>query len=307
MAKAVRFDRFGGTEVLEVKDVDRPEPGPGEVRVEVVASSINPGEAAIREGRLEQLFTTTFPSGEGSDLAGRVQAVGAGVEGIDAGDEVIGFTDDRGAHATHVVVPAENLVPKPAGVTWEEAATLFVAGTTAVAAVRAVGVGAGDTVVVAGATGGVGLFAVQLARLAGATVIGTTRHADHEMLREFGALAVDYGEGVVQRIREAAPGGVDAFIDTAGHGSVADALALGVAPDRIDTIADPAAAAQHGVKSEGNAAGGGAPTLARLAELVAEGALRIPIEAVYPLQRVAEAYDHLAQQHVVGKIVLRME
>ncbi|MCS5714518.1 NADP-dependent oxidoreductase [Herbiconiux sp. CPCC 205716] len=306
MASAVRFPTFGGTEVLEVVDVDRPEPGPGEVRVEVVASAINPGEAAIREGRLEQIFPTTLPSGEGSDLAGRVQSTGPGVTGIQAGDEVIGFSDTRGAHATHAVVPAENVVPKPAGVTWEEGAALYVAGTTAVAAVRAVGAAAGETLVVAGATGGVGLFAVQLAKLAGARVIGLARRDDHALLAELGVDPVEYGPDALQSIREAAPDGVDAFIDTAGHGSVDLALELGVAPERIDTVADPAAAAR-GVKTDGNAQGGGAPTLARLAELVAEGALRVEIDTVYPLQRVAEAYDHLASEHVVGKIVLRME
>ena len=306
MASAVRFQTFGGTEVLEVVDVDRPEPGPGEVRVEVVASSINPGEAAIREGQLEKFFPTTLPSGEGSDLAGRVQSTGPGVTGVEAGDEVIGFSDRRGAHATHTVVPAENLVPKPAGVTWEEAATLYVAGTTAVAAVRAVGAASGETLVVAGATGGVGLFAVQLARLAGARVIGLARRDDHRLLEDLGVEPVEYGDAALERLRELAPDGVDAFIDTAGHGSVDLALALGVVPERIDTVADPAAGTR-GVKTEGNAQGGGAPTLARLAELVAEGALRVVIDTVYPLQRVAEAYDHLATRHVAGKIVLRME
>jgi len=308
MTKAVRFEQYGGTEVLEVVEIERPEPGPGQVRVEVVASSINPGEAKIRDGALASMFPTHFPSGEGSDLAGRVSAIGPGVQGITPGDEVIGFSDERSAHATDVVVPAENLVPKPSGVTWEEAASLYVAGTTAWAAVSAVEVRPGDVVAVAGAAGGVGLIAAQLARVAGATVIGTAGEADHDYLRGLGVVPVTYGDGVASRIREAAgPAGVDAFIDTYGSGNVEVALDLGVAPGRIDTIADFEAPSKYGVKADGNAAGGGAPTIRELAALIVEGSLSVPIDTIYPLERVAEAYDHLATKHVVGKIVLRME
>lgn len=307
MARAVRFDRYGGTEVLRVVEVARPEPGPGEVRVEVVAASINPGEAAIRRGLFDAVFPATFPSGQGSDFAGRVTARGAGVQGIGLGEEVIGFSDDRSSQATEVVVPAANVVPKPATVTWEEAATLYVAGTTAFAAVRAVGADLGDVVVVAGASGGVGIFAAQLARHAGATVVGTARDEEHDFLRSLEIIPVSYGDGGAERIRAVVPEGVDAFIDTHGSGNVALAIELGVSPDRIDTIADFAAVKQYGVKFEGNAAGGGAQTLSELAALIVEGDLRIPIDTIYPLERVAEAYDHLEKQHVRGKIVLRME
>ncbi|WP_368496821.1 NADP-dependent oxidoreductase [Herbiconiux sp. A18JL235] len=315
MTKAVRFEEYGGSEVLKVVEVERPEPGPGEVRVSVVASSVNPGEAKIRSGELHEMFPTTFPSGEGSDFAGRVERLGDGVTGVSLGDEGIGFSDTRSAHATDVVVPVENIVPKPDAVTWEEAATLYVAGTTAVAAVRAVEVEPGDVVVVAGATGGVGAFAVQLAKHAGATVIGTARADDADVLRSWGIVPVEYGDGVAVRIRDAVAalpgggeaGGVDAFIDTVGAGNVELALELGVAPERIDTIADFDAARTHGVKADGNAAGGGARTLAELAALIVEGALTVPVDTIYPLERVAEAYDHLAERHVVGKVVLRME
>jgi NADPH:quinone reductase-like Zn-dependent oxidoreductase len=307
MTKAVRFEQYGGTEVLRVVEVDRPQPGPGEVRIEVVAASINPGEASIRRGLLKDRFPATFPSGQGSDLAGRVTAIGAGVQGIGLGEEVIGFSDERSSQATDVVVPATNVVPKPAAVTWEEAATLYVAGTTAYAAVRAVGADLGDVVVVAGASGGVGIIAAQLARHSGATVVGTARNADHDFLRSLDIIPVTYGDGLSDRIRAVVPEGVDAFIDTHGGGNVEVAIGLGVSPDRIDTIADFAAAKQYGVKTEGNAAGGGAQTLSELAALIVEGDLRIPIDTIYPLERVAEAYDHLAEQHVRGKIVLRME
>jgi NADPH:quinone reductase-like Zn-dependent oxidoreductase len=310
MTKAVRFEQYGGTDVLKVVEVDKPEPAAGEIRVEVIASSVNPGEAKIRSGELKDVFPADFPSGQGSDFAGRVDRLGEGVTGIDLGDEVVGFSDTRSAHATEVVVPAGNVVPKPASVTWEQAATLYVAGTTALAAVRAVDAAQGDVVVVAGATGGVGVFAVQLARNAGATVIGVARSEDADVLRELGAVPVAYGDGVAERIRDALPEGsskVDAFIDTVGAGTVELAIELGVAPERIDTIADPSAAERYGVKIDGNAAGGGAPALAELAALIDRGELTVPVAQIFPLERVAEAYDHLDSEHVVGKVVLRME
>ena len=182
MSRAVRFDQYGGIDVLKVVDVDPPVAGPGQVVVRVKAAGINPGEAKIREGMLAERWPATFPSGQGSDLAGVVEQVGDGVEGIAAGDEVIGFTDDRASQAELVVVDAANVTPKPAGVPWEVAGGLFVVGATAYAAVKAVAPGAGDTVVVSGAAGGVGSLAVQLARRAGATVIGLASEPNHQWL-----------------------------------------------------------------------------------------------------------------------------
>ena len=304
MSRAVRFDQYGGIDVLGVVDVDDPAPGPGQLLVRVKAAGINPGEAKIREGLLHERWPATFPSGQGSDLAGVVEAVGDGVEGFQAGDEVIGFTHDRASQAELVVIDAENATRRPAGVPWEVAGTLFVAGATAWAAVRAVNLSDGDTVVVSGAAGGVGSLAVQLARRAGATVIGLASEHNHEWLRGHGVIPVRYGEGVAERIREVAPGGVDAFIDTVGAPYVELALQLGVTPDRIDTIADFAAVAKHGVKAEGNMAGASAQTLAELAALIDEGDLEVPIAASYPLDQVREAYTELERNHTRGKIVL---
>src|SRR6202035_5476647 len=217
MPKAVRFQQYGGIEVLQVVEVDRPVPGPGQILVRVRAAAINPGEAAIRGGALHDRWPATFPSGQGSDLAGEVVEIGAGAEGFTGGDEVIGFTDRRASHAEFVVVDAADLTYRPAGVSWEQAGSLFVAGTTAYAAVRAVTAGPGDTVLISGAAGGVGRIAVQLARNAGATVIGLASEANHRWLADHGAIPVYYGEGVADRIR-AATGDrkVDAFIDTFG-------------------------------------------------------------------------------------------
>jgi NADPH:quinone reductase-like Zn-dependent oxidoreductase len=307
MPRAVRFENYGDVDVLDVVDVPRPVPGPGQVLVRVRATAINPGEAKIRAGALHELYPATFPSGQGSDLAGVVEELGPDVRGLDVGDEVLGFTDTRAAHAELVVTEAVDLVPRPAAVPWPVAGSLYVAGTTAVAAVRAVELKAGDCVVVSGAAGGVGSIAVQLARHSGARVIGLASEPNHHWLRSHGVVPVPYGDGVAERIREAAlehNEQLDAFVDTVGGGYVALALELGVQPDRIDTIADFEAVEEHGVRGEGNAAGGGAPTLALLAGLVADGRLEVPIARTYPLAEVRAAYRDLADGHTHGKVVL---
>jgi NADPH:quinone reductase-like Zn-dependent oxidoreductase len=306
MSRAVRYDEYGGVDVLNVVDVADPVPGPGELLVRVRAAGINPGESKIREGLLHDRWPATFPSGQGSDLAGVVEAVGAGVDGFGPGDDVIGFTDNRASQAELVVIDAAHAAAKPAGVPWEVAGALFVAGATAYAASRAVNPGEGDTVVVSGAAGGVGSLTVQLVRRSGATVIGLASEPNHEWLRGHGVIPVTYGDGVADRIRGAAPGGVDAFIDTIGGGYVELALELGVAPDRIDTIADFSAPGKYGVKAEGNAAGASAQTLAELAALIDQGALEMPIAATYPLDQVRDAYTELERNHTRGKIVLTL-
>jgi NADPH:quinone reductase-like Zn-dependent oxidoreductase len=304
MSRAVRFDGYGDVDVLDVVEVPDPVPGPGQLLVRVKAAGINPGEAKIRDGMLADRWPATFPSGQGSDLAGVVEQVGEGVEGFAAGDEVIGFTEERASQAELVVISAENATLKPAGVPWDVAGSLFVAGATAWASVRAVSLGDGDTVVVSGAAGGVGVIAVQLARRAGATVIGLASERHHEWLRSHGVVPVTYGDGVAERLHEAAPDGVDAFLDMVGGGYVELALELGVAPERINTIADFAAIEKHGVKSEGNAYGASADVLAELAALIDAGELEVPIAATYPLDQVREAYRELADNHTRGKIVL---
>jgi NADPH:quinone reductase-like Zn-dependent oxidoreductase len=306
MPKAVRYDEFGGIDVLRVDDVARPVPGDGQVLVRVKAAGINPSEAVIRTGALAQMFPSTFPSGQGSDLAGVIEEVGAGVGGFSPGDEVIGFSNKRSSQAELVLVEAGDLTRKPENVPWEVAGGLYVVGVTAWGAVHSVQLEKGETVVVSGAAGGVGSLAVQLARRTGATVIGLSSESNHEWLGSHDVIPVAYGDGVASRIRAAAPGGVDAFIDTHGDGYVELALAIGVAPERIDTIADFAAAAKYGAKTDGGvAAGPGAKVLAELAGLLADGHLELPIANVYVLTQVREAYTELERRHTRGKIVLR--
>jgi NADPH:quinone reductase-like Zn-dependent oxidoreductase len=299
--KAVRFDKYGGIEVLRVADVPIPEPGQGEVLVKVKAASINPGESKIREGALHARYPATFPSGEGSDFAGVVMKVGPGVVGIASGDEVIGFTDRRASHAECVIAEAQNVTTKPQNVSWEIGGSLAIAGTTAYAGVRAVSLRAGDTVAVSAAAGGVGSIAVQLAKRAGANVIGIASPANQDWLTAHGVEPIAYGEGLADRLRNA---GINAFIDTHGGGYVKLAIELGVARDRINTIIDFTAAQEYGVKAEGTQAARNAAVLAELAALVASGDLEVPIAATFPLDDVRAAFKLLEQGHTRGKIVL---
>jgi NADPH:quinone reductase-like Zn-dependent oxidoreductase len=305
--KAVKFDGYGDVGVLEVRDVPRPSPSPGEVRVEVKAAGINPGEAMIRNGALHDRWPATFPSGQGSDLAGVVAEVGTGVQTFKVGDEVLGFTNQRASQAEFVVVPADQLAAKPAAVPWDVAGALFVAGTTAYAAVRAVGLAGGDTVAVAGAAGGVGSIAVQLAKRSGATVLGIAGSSNDEWLSGRGVIPVNYGGDLAKRLRAAAPNGiVNAFLDFFGGGYVDLAVTeLRVPPERVDTIIDFAAVEKFGVKAAGSHDAAEAGVLAELANLVAAGELDVPIAAVFPLDEVQRAYRTLEQRHTRGKIVLR--
>jgi NADPH:quinone reductase len=305
LMKAVQFDEYGGVEVLAVREVPRPEPGPDQVLVAVRAAGINISESKIRSGAVRAIFPATFPSGQGSDLAGVVGEVGAGVQGVATGDEVIGFTDNRASQAEYVVVEAANLTAKPPEVPWEVAGALFVAGSTGVATVRAVAPTGGESVVIAGAGGGVGIFAVQLAIRTGARVIALASERHHAWLRERGAVPVAYGVGVGERITAAAEDApVAAFIDLVGDGYVELALELGVAKDRIDTIVDFAAIERHGVKFEGGAAAASAATLAELAGAISAGDLVVPIQRTYALDDVRAAFTELEAGHMSGKIVL---
>jgi NADPH:quinone reductase-like Zn-dependent oxidoreductase len=307
MTKAVQFDSYGGIDVLEVRDVPRPVPGAGEVLVEVKAAGINISEAAIRAGAVRDIFPATFPSGQGSDLAGVVAELGSGVTDFAVGDEVIGFSMRRSSHAEYVTVPANQLTPKPAAVPWEVAGSLFVAGATAYAAVRAVRLVPGDTVALAGAAGGVGSIAVQLARRAGATVLGIAGSSNDAWLGDHGAVPVNYGDDLPARLRAAAPSGrIDALLDFFGGGYVAMAVEdLGVARDRVDTIADFAAVERFGVQSAGGSDAATAAVIAELADLVARGELQVPIAGVFALDDVRAAYRELEKRHTRGKLVLR--
>jgi NADPH2:quinone reductase len=302
--RAVQFDEYGGLDVLTVRDVEVRSPGKEEVAVEVKAAGINPGEASIRKGLLAEKWPSTFPSGQGSDLAGVVKEVGIDVVGFAPGDEVLGWSFERSSQAELCVVPADQLVTKPPELSWDAAGALYVVGVTAFAATRAIDAGEGDTVVVSAAAGGVGTVTVQLLQVRGAKVVGLASESHHGWLREHGVTPVAYGEGVTRRILEATPQGIDAFIDLHGPEYVELAVELDVAPERIETIIAHDKAQEVGAKTDGSADATSPEVLKEMAELVAAGRIELPIAATYPLEEVREAFEQLEDRHTLGKIVL---
>lgn len=304
-ARAVLFDHYGDRDVLYVAEVPMPTPAAGEVVVAVKAVGINPGEVAIRSGALHDRFPATFPSGEGSDLAGIVVAVGEGSDDFAVDDEVLGFSWRRSSHATHVAVPSSQLIHKPPELSWEIAGSLYVVGCTAFAAVRAVHPNPGEVVAVSAAAGGVGTLVVQLLALRSAKVLGIASPSNANWLRSHGAVPVPYGAGLAEGLKAAAPSGkIDAFIDLFGPDYVQLAVDLGIPLDRIETIASFELAQKLGVKAEGSVTASTPEVLTEMAGLVASGAIDFPIAATYPLERVREAFEELEQRHTHGKIVL---
>jgi NADPH:quinone reductase-like Zn-dependent oxidoreductase len=299
MAHEVRFSRFGGPEVLEVVETPMPEPGEGEVLVEVFACGLNPVESAIRRGEHPERWPVEFPSGQGRDLAGVVIAVGPDVAGFARGDEVMGYVD-RGAQATHVVVPERQLLPKPPALSWEVAGSLYVAGTTAWTAIEGLQLGPNDTVVVTAAAGGVGCLAAQFARMRGATVVGTSAPMRFDFLRQFGVIPTEYGPALAERVRGLTHGPVTAFLDFLG-GQAHEAVALGVPASRILTTMDWDAVEEQGAVK---LYAGDIVALGRVAAIVAARRARLPIADVFPLDEVGAAYRALDRREAPGKIVL---
>ncbi|MFI7038411.1 zinc-binding dehydrogenase [Microbispora rosea] len=250
-------------------------------------------------------FGIAVPSGFGSDLAGVIDEVGDGATGFAVGDRVYGGALGR-AIADFAVVrpPADPLWHTPEGISDHVASTLPVAGLTAAAALAAIGLGPGDTVLIGGAAGGVGVFAVQLARLAGATVIGTASPGTFEFLRQLGAEPVAYGAGLADRVRALAPGGVTAATDLFDTKTAEAALALGVAPERISTVA----AGPHspgGVRATG-AIDAPADALKQITDAILAGKLTVPIAAAFPVEKIRDAVTLQAGRHVHGKVVVTL-
>jgi NADPH:quinone reductase-like Zn-dependent oxidoreductase len=309
MSRAVIYEEFGGPEVLEVRDVPEPRAGPGEVRVRVTVAGLNAMDGALSSmPEAAARFGITVPSGFGYDFAGVVDEVGPGADGFALGDRVYG-----GAMAEAVAdflvmktpAPRPNaLFHTPDGISDEIAATLAVAGLTAAAALNAINLRSGDVLLVGGAAGGVGVFVVQLARLAGATVIGTASESTFEFLRQLGTEPVAYGPGLEDRVRALAPGGVTAATDLFGTETAEAALALGVAPDRISTIAagpNP----PRGVRAAwGGDAGPG--DRERITDALLAGRISVPIAATFPVEQIRDAVTIQNGRHVHGKVLITL-
>lgn len=303
--RAVRFDKYGGPDVLHLTELDLPTPAKGQVLVRVKAAGINTGETAEREGAFEKIWPWPLPSGQGTDFAGIVETPGQDVTNFKKGDAVIGFTQRRDSQAEYVLAEADYLVPKPGHISWEQAGSLFMVGTTAYGAIKAVELKKGDTLIVSAAAGGVGSVVVQLATNIGARIIGIASEANHAWLTKHGVIPVSYGPDLAARIKQAAgEKPIDAFIDCFGKGYVDLAVQLGVPRDRIDTLIDFEAAKKYNVKTDGSDVAATGEILRELADDVDQGKLEIPIARVYPLTQVCEAFQELEKRHTHGKIVL---
>ncbi len=305
--RAVRFERYGGVEVLDVVDVEEPVPGDGQMLVRVKATGINPFDSKLRSGFFEGKIPLSFPASQGNDFSGVVEQVGPDVDDFAPGDEVLGTTAKRGSQAELAIASQARTLPRPAALPWEVAGGLWTVGTTGYATVDAVDASAGDLVVVAGASGGVGGVAAQLARQRGATVLGVAAETGHDWLRSRGIIPVAYGDGLSDRLTQAAAEvgkQPDALIDTVGSGYVALGVELGIAPARIDTVVDDEAAAKYGAKTDGSGAAATTEVVEELVQLIDRGELELPIARAFPLDQVREAYALLEGSHPPGKIVL---
>ncbi|MCK9902635.1 NADPH:quinone reductase [Parafrankia colletiae] len=300
--KAIVYEEYGGPEVLRLAEVEEPHAAPGQVRLKIVAVGVNPIDYQIRRGWLQQVFPVTFPAVPGTEAAGIVDEVGEGVTDISVGDEVLGFTV-TGAYAEYAL--AVDVAPKPAGLGWESAVALPAAAETSHRVLDTLKVTVGETLLVHGAAGVVGSVGVQLAVARGATVIGTASEGNHDYLRSLGVTPVTYGDGLADRVRAAAPQGIDAVYDAAGYNVLEASIELrGGTTDRIVTIAD-MRAAELGITLSTGPSLQFQPALADYARLAADGRLRLRIDRSFPLADAAKAQELSEAGHPRGKLVLR--
>ncbi|MEV6012667.1 NADP-dependent oxidoreductase [Streptomyces sp. NPDC051976] len=306
MTKSVVFTEYGSADVLQVTETEVPEPGPGQVRIAVRVAGLNPLDTKIRAGYLQQVFPVTFPKVPGVEAAGVVEAVGEGVTDFAVGDEVFGPTV-TGSYAGQALAAAATLGRKPASLGWEQAAALPVAAETTYRALELLDLKPGETLLVHGAAGGVGTVAVQFAVARGVRVVGTASEGNHAHLRALGAIPVLYGDGLVERVRAAAPDGIDAALDAAGRGDVIpDSIELTGGTARVVTIADAMGAGRHGVRFTSGGADEyrGGPAFEEALALLGEGKLELPIHASFPLEQAADAQRASEAGHLTGKIVI---
>lgn len=299
--KAASFSQFGGPEVLEIVELSDPHAGRGQVRVEVRAVGVNPTDWKLRKGQMgEKLPQTT-----GREVAGVVDEIGSGVTGVAVGDRVFGFSPEGAGAAELALLTDYALIPS--SIDFAEAAALPVAIETATRSLDALGIRAGDTLLVNGAAGGVGSAAVQFALARGVRVIGTASTVNHDYLRSLGAEPVAYGPGFVERVHTLAPNGVDAALDVAGTGALPELIKLTHGPGHVVTITDFLGAQQYGVKFSKGDDGRALHALAEIGELIESGRFLPPVVKTFPLSEIAEAHRISESGHVRGKLVLLVD
>ena len=304
--KALTYNEFGGNDRFEITEREMPHIGPDTLVVRVVAAGLNPVDYKVREGYLQGLLDVQLPAVPGWDVAGVVEKVGLDTPEFQVGDPILAYARadvvSGGSVAEYMAVPVRTATRKPDGLDFTAAAAIPLTGLTALQAIERSAVGEGATVLIHGAAGGVGSFGVQLARLRGARVIGTASERNHDYLRELGAEPVVYGDGLADRVREIAPGGVDVVLDFAGGSSLDSTNDLLREGGVVTSIADPRAASEFGgnyiwVRPD-------AAQLAELARLAADGSLRVEVAETFPLDDAAAAYARLEEGHTRGKIVV---
>jgi NADPH:quinone reductase-like Zn-dependent oxidoreductase len=303
MMKAVRFNQFGGPEVLEMVDLPDPHPGPGEVRIAVRAAGVNPSDWKKRKGLMDA--DGELPQTIGHEAAGVVDELGEGVADVTVGDRVFGVSAEGAAQAELAVLSYHALIPP--SLDFAGAAALPAAIETATRALDQLGIGSASTLLINGASGSVGSAAVQLAVVRGARVIGTASPANHDYLRSLGAEPVAYGEGLVERVRTLAPDGVDVALDVAGSGILPELIELADGPEHVVTIADFAGAREHGVTFSSGDSGRAVHALAEIGELIEAGRFSLPVAQTFPLEQVAEAHRMSESGHPRGKLVLLVD
>ncbi|MEU5962085.1 NADP-dependent oxidoreductase [Micromonospora parva] len=307
--RALQFSEYGPASVLAVSEAPEPHAGPGQIRVAVRASGVNPADTYVRAGRFQEWIPLRLPHVPGVDAAGVVDEIGDGVTTARIGDEVFGITDYAqmgGANAEYAVLAA--WAPKPAALSWEQVGGAAGNIETATRVLDLLGVRAGTTLLIEGAAGGVGTTAIQLAVARGAAVIGTASERNHGFLASLGAIPTTYGAGLAGRVDALLPGGVDAVLDCAGSGSIPDLVRLVSGPDRVVSIAD-INAPEYGVHlSRGSGPGADSPALEGIAaagELAERGRFTVPVAAVFSLEEAAAAHELSESRHARGKIVLK--
>jgi NADPH:quinone reductase-like Zn-dependent oxidoreductase len=301
MPNALVVKEYGGPENQQFVDLPTPEPGPGQLRVSVRAAGVNPADWKVRRGlRRDPAVTPPFPLGR--EVAGVVEAVGGNVRDFTVGDEVFA-TPLTGGFRTETLLDAATTARKPARVSFDDAATLPIAAGTAWDALVQLDLPAGATLLILGIGGGVGVAAAQIARHRGLVVVGTASAAKHRFVESLGAVAVAYGDGVAERIRAAAPDGIQAILDLVGGDALRDAAPLLDDRTRLLTAADRPTAAELG--GAGVQRARTAAVFEQVAALVADGALDPKVTEVFPLERADEALAVVESGHTRGKVVVR--